>query len=90
MSSLIFEIPRVSSVNCTDQEIILFFADGKNISVPIAWFPRLANADAKQRTDFEILGDGAGIHWSQIDEDISVFGLIECKPFLEFWISLGN
>jgi len=84
MSSLAVEIPRACSVNCTDQELIVFLADGRNISVPIVWFPRLAKADAQQRADFEILGDGEGIHWPQIDEDISVFGLIAGKPSIEF------
>jgi hypothetical protein len=81
---LVLEIPRASSVNCTDQELIVFLADGRNISVPIVWFPRLAKADAQQRADFEILGDGEGIHWPQIDENISVFGLIAGKPSVEF------
>ena len=57
MNSLAVEIPRACSVNCTDQELIVFLADGRNISVPIVWFPRLAKADAKQRADFEILVD---------------------------------
>lgn len=84
MSSFAVEVPRASSVNCTDQELIVFLADGRNLSVPIVWFPRLAKADAKQRADFEIVGDGEGIHWPQIDEDISVFGLIAGKPSIEF------
>lgn len=84
MSSLAVEIPRARSVNCTDQELIVFLADGRNISVPLVWFPRLVKADAQQRADYEILGDGEGIHWPQIDEDISVFGLIAGKPSVEF------
>ncbi|MCQ8103778.1 DUF2442 domain-containing protein [Methylomonas sp. SURF-2] len=84
MSSLAVETPRACSVNCTDQELIVFLADGRNISVPLVWFPRLVKADAQQRTDYEILGDGEGIHWPQIDEDISVFGLIAGKPSIEF------
>lgn len=84
MNSLAVEIPRASSVTCTEQELVVFLADGRNISVPIVWFPRLAKADAEQRADYEILGDGEGIHWPQIDEDISVFGLIAGKPSVEF------
>lgn len=84
MSSLAVEIPRALSVACTDQELIVSLADGRQISVPLVWFPRLAKADAEQRADYEILGDGEGIHWSQIDEDISVFGLIAGKPSVEF------
>ena len=84
MNSLAVEIPRAYSVNCTDQELIVFLTDGRNISVPIVWFPRLAKANAQQRADYEILGDGEGIHWPQIDEDISVFGLIAGRPSAEF------
>ncbi len=84
MNSLAIEIPRVNSVNCTEQELIVFLVDGRNISVPIVWFPRLAKANAQQKADYEILGDGEGIHWPQIDEDISVFGIIAGKPSIEF------
>ena len=84
MNSLAVEMPRASSVTCTEQELTVFLADGRHISVPIVWFPRLAKANAQQRADYEILGDGEGIHWPQIDEDISVFGLIAGKPSVEF------
>lgn len=84
MNSLAIEPPRVNSVSCTEQELIVFLVDGRNISVPIVWFPRLAKANAQQKADYEILGDGEGIHWPQIDEDISVFGIIAGKPSIEF------
>lgn len=84
MTSLAVEIPRACSVKCTEQELIVFLADGRNISVPIVWFPRLAKATFQQRDDYEILGDGEGIYWPQIDEDISVFGLIAGKSSIEF------
>ena len=84
MNSLAVEIPRASSVTCIEQELIVSLADGRQISVPLVWFPRLAKANAEQRADYEILGDGEGIHWPQIDEDISVFGLIAGKPSVEF------
>lgn len=84
MNSLAVEIPRACSVNCTDQELTVFLVDGRHISVPMVWFPRLAKANAQQRADYELLGDGEGIHWPLIDEDISVFGLIAGKPSVEF------
>ena len=84
MNSLAVETPRAYSVKCTEQELIVFLADGRSLSVPIVWFPRLARADSNQRADYAILGDGEGIHWPQIDEDISVFGLIAGKPSVEF------
>ena len=50
--------------------------DGRQLSVPLAYFPRLLNATAKQREDFEISGGGTGLHWDALDEDISVDGLL--------------
>lgn len=51
-------------------------ADGREISVPLEWFPRLRNANEKQRKKWRLIGGGIGIHWEEIDEDISVAGLI--------------
>lgn len=84
MNSLAVEIPRACLVHCTEQELIVLLVDGRSISVPIVWFPRLLKASDLQRADYEILGDGEGIHWPQIDEDISVFGLLAGKPSIEF------
>ena len=50
--------------------------DGRWLSVPIAWFPRLARATAAERADYELMGDGPGIHWPRVDEDISVEGCL--------------
>jgi hypothetical protein len=63
-------------VTCTDDELIVSLLDGRTISIPILWFPRLANATPEQRANFEILGHGDGIHWPEIDEDLSVKGLL--------------
>lgn len=79
MCSLAVESPRAFSVKCTEQELIFFLVDGRKILVPIIWFPRLAKANAQQRADYQILGDGEGIQWPQIDEDISVIELIAGK-----------
>lgn len=73
-----------SAVECTDDEIIVALSDGRTLSVPIAWFPRLAQASPSERADYELFGDGEGIHWSQVDEDISVAGLFAGKPSVEF------
>jgi hypothetical protein len=66
-------MPKVS---VTDDELIVVLAGGRRISVPLAWFPRLLHATAEQRENFELLGDGEGIHWREIDEDLSVAGLL--------------
>ena len=68
--------PRAKEIRCTDDELIVVLADGRAISTPLAWFPRLLHADSTARSNFEILGDGQGIHWPDLDEDISVEGLL--------------
>lgn len=72
--------PRASSVRCTSDELVVSLTDGRVLSVPIAWFPRLARADLPQRSQYELLGEGEGIHWPVIDEDISVAGLLAGRP----------
>lgn len=77
MSSLATDaVPRAERVHCTDEELVVSLTDGRNLSVPLVWFPRLAKASPSQRKDYELLGGGEGIHWPQIDEDISVAGLL--------------
>lgn len=58
--------------------------DGRVLSVPLAWFPRQAHARADQLDACELLGDGVGIHWPAVDEDVSVIGLIAGKPSVQF------
>ncbi len=77
MNSLVLDdMPRATDVVCTDDEISVALADGRRLVVPIAWFPRLAHASAAERAHFELLGDGLGIHWPEVDEDVSVAGLV--------------
>lgn len=72
--------PRLASIEITEDEIIAHLMDGRTISVPLAWSWRLSEAEEEQRQRFEILGDGQGIHWPDIDEDISVEGMLYGKP----------
>jgi len=84
MSILTIESPpKAVSVNCTDDELIVSLTDGRVVSVPIVWFPRLQSATQYQRADYELMGEGVGIHWSEIDEDISVAGLLAGTPSIE-------
>ena len=84
MSTLAIETPaRAEAVTCTEDELIVTLSDGRVISVPLVWFPRLAHATKKQREVYEILGSGTGIHWPEIDEDISVSGLLAGTPSIE-------
>ena len=84
MTSLAAKPVLANTVECTDDEIIVALSDGRSLSVPIVWFPRLAQASPSERADYELLGNGEGIHWAQIDEDISVAGLLAGKPSVEF------
>ena len=83
-SSVLDDMPRATDVACTDDEISVSLADGRRLVVPIAWFPRLAHASAAERARFELLGDGQGIHWPDVDEDVSVAGLIAGRPSAEY------
>lgn len=77
MSSSIVEVrPKAREVSVTQDELIVVLADGRKISVPLAWFPRLLHATPDQREKFELLGEGEGIHWPDVDEDLSVAGLL--------------
>jgi hypothetical protein len=77
MSSSAIEVtPLAQDVRVTEDELIVPLVDGRTISVPLAWFPRLLHASTEQRSRFEIMGDGEGIHWPDLDEDISVAGLL--------------
>ena len=71
---------RIKSVKVTDDAIIADLIDGRTISVPLAWSWRLSEATAEERAHYEIIGDGQGIHWPDIDEDISVEGMLYGKP----------
>ena len=57
--------------------MVVSLVDGRTVSVPLVWFPRLAAATSEQRKNYELLGDGEGIHWPDIDEDLSVDGLLK-------------
>jgi uncharacterized protein DUF2442 len=72
--------PRVAAVEVTDQLITAHLVDGRTISVPLAWSWRLTDATPEQRAHYEIFGDGTGIRWPDIDEDISVRGMLEGSP----------
>ncbi len=67
---------RAESVQVTDAELIVQLADGRRLAVPLAWSPRLLRATPEQRARWELLGDGEGIHWPEVDEDVSIQGLL--------------
>lgn len=69
-------------VSCTTDTLTVVLADGRAVSVPVAWFPRLLEATPKQKAGWEFIGGGIGIHWEAIDEDISVESLLQPENFL--------
>ena len=71
---------RVKHVQVTDDTLAVDLLDGRTITVPLAWFPRLLQATSDQRTNWKIAGAGFGIHWPDVDEDISVQGLLRGAP----------
>jgi hypothetical protein len=71
---------QVTDVALTEDRLIVDLADGRSISVPLAWFPRLLHATSQERKNWEIAGAGYGIHWPDLDEDLSVEGLLRGAP----------
>ena len=64
------------NVSFTENDLVIELVDGRTVTVPLVWFPNLSNATPQQLNNFELLGDGEGIHWPDIDEDLSVSGLL--------------
>jgi hypothetical protein len=77
---MIHSEPLIVDVEVTDELITTRLADGRTISVPLAWSWRLSNATPEQRQRFEIIGTGQGIHWPDVDEDISAIGMLTGTP----------
>ena len=69
-------------VSCTTDTLNVVLADGRIVSAPLAWFPRLLEATAKQRAEWELIGGGIGIHWEAIDEDILVASLLQPRNYM--------
>jgi hypothetical protein len=69
-------------VSCTADALKVVLTDGRVISVPLAWFPRLLAATPKQRAEWEFIGGGIGIHWETLDEDILVASLLQPENFM--------
>lgn len=80
MSTVVTSEPRITSVEVSEDSITAQLADGRTISVPLAWSWRLSEASPEQRKNFEIIGGGEGIHWPDVDEDISVRGMLHGVP----------
>lgn len=71
--------PLAVDVSCNSDELRVELADGREISVPLAWYPRLHEAMPKERNNWRLIGGGLGIHWENLDEDISVASLLRLR-----------
>ena len=86
------EIANITNVEITEDALTVNLDDGRTISVPIGWYPRLLNGTMKERKSCRIIGKGEGIHWNDLDEDISVKGLLaghrssESQKSLKKWL----
>lgn len=80
MNTVVSNEPRIMVMNVTEDLIIAELADGRIISVPLAWSWRLSGATTEQRNNIEIIGNGEGAHWPDIDEDISIRGMLAGVP----------
>jgi hypothetical protein len=74
----------------TNDALTVDLEDGRTLSVPVVWYPRLAHGTLAERNDFQIIGSGHGIHWRQLNEDISVEGLLLGKKSNESAASLAH
>ena len=70
------EVPDAVAVSVSDDSLRVELRDGRTIIVPLLWYPRLENASKNERENWELIGRGEGIHWLDLDEDISIVGLI--------------
>ena len=70
------------AVSCTKDALNVTLSDGRTVTAPLTWFPRLLNASPRQRARWELIGGGIGIHWEAVDEDISVASLLQPENFM--------
>ena len=81
------------SIHVTDTELVVELTDGRKVCIPIEWYPRLMQATPAERSDYKLIGNGSGIHWPQLDEDISVEGILagrhsaESAESFDRWLS---
>jgi hypothetical protein len=88
ISALEIEIPYAVDVRVTEETLSVDLSDGRTISVPLGWYPRLEYGSFEERANWRLIGNGQGIHWEALDEDISVEGLLAGRPSGESQTSL--
>ncbi len=82
--------PRAKHVGVAEDSLTVDLVDGRTVSVPIGWYPRLVHGTSEERNNWRIIGGGEGIHWPDLDEDISIENLLAGKPSYESQRSLKS
>ena len=91
-STIDVTMANASTVSVSDDYLTVSLEDGRKISIPLSWYPRLFHATEEERRNFRLIGNGSGIHWEDLDEDISIEGIIaghqsqETQASLDRWI----
>ncbi|MBU1211042.1 MAG: DUF2442 domain-containing protein [Alphaproteobacteria bacterium] len=83
-------VPSVTSVAISDDVLTMVLSDGRSVSVPLAWYPRLLHASTTERHNHRLIGKGQGVHWPDVDEDISVESVLRGQPSAEDPSSLSR
>ena len=89
-SAIEMRTPKAVDVKITEDSLTVELSDGRSVSAPLAWFPRLLHANTKERKHWRLIGNGHGIHWEDLDEDISVESLLAGLPSGESQASFGK
>jgi len=76
----ILQVAKAQDVVVADDTLTVDLADGRTISVPLAWYPRLLHGTPEERNHWRLIGNGEGVHWPDLDEDISIEGIVLGKP----------
>lgn len=90
ISTIDVEVSVATRATVTDDTLSVDLSDGRTISVPLAWFPRLLHGTKKERNNWRLIGKGYGLHWEDLDEDISVENLLLGQAFGESQASPGK
>ncbi len=89
-SAIEAQVPLARSVIVSDEALTVELSDGRTLSVPLGWYPRLWHATSEERNRWRLIGNGKGIHWPEIDEDVSVEGLLLGRASGENQVSLNR
>ena len=81
-------VPSAIRARILDEAVIVDLRDGRTVTAPLAWYPRLLHGSARERRNWRLIGGGVGVHWPDLDEDLSVEGLLAGRPSAESQVSL--